>query len=499
MGRLIGYGALISEFELRVPLPDRLAITIGKHKQYSDNEWQVFGPRYQPEDNLGGHLVFALKYEGVDLGVLKALFVCTGAGMIRELVAGEPTGQYSRRIWFLYEWLMNTPLDLPDLTSGNYVDVLDEHLQFGGSPEVSRRHRVRNTLPGVRDFCPLVRKTSTIGFYQQLELPREIRKVMGKIPADVMSRAAAFLLLKDSKASYAIEGESPIHKRAHRWAVAIGQAGQHSINTEEMVRLQEIVIDNPRFTRMGLRQQEGFIGEHDRNHGTPIPDHISARYKDLEVLIPGLITTEHRLEENDHFDAVVAAAMVAFGFVFIHPFVDGNGRIHRYLVHHTLIRKKYVPPGIIFPVSAIILERLDEYRRVLEHFSRPRVDLIEWRPTTDNNVEVLNETIDLYRYFDATKFAEFLYQCVHETIEKTIPAEVDYLEKYDRMKAFLDNYVEMPDKTVALLVRFLEQGSGILSKRARSNEFVMLTDDEVTAIEKKYGEIFEQIKKDNDG
>jgi hypothetical protein len=57
---------------------------------------------------------------------------------------------------------------------------------------------------------------------------------------------------------------------------------------------------------------------------------------------------------------------------------------------------------MIFPVSAIILERLEEYRKILEHYSLPRLDPIEWRPTEDNNVEVLNETIDLYRYFDAT-------------------------------------------------------------------------------------------------
>jgi len=186
----------------------------------------------------------------------------------------------------------------------------------------------------------------------------------------------------------------------------------------------------------------------------------------------------------------LAASMIAFGFVFIHPFVDGNGRIHRYLIHHVLLRKEYVTKGIIFPVSAIILERLDEYRKVLESFSKPRLDLIDWKPTKDNNVEILNDTIDFYRYFDATKQAEFLYSCVQQTIEQTIPEEVEYLEKYDLMKDFLDNYFEMPDKTVALLVRFLEQGKGKLSERAKAKEFEALTEAEVATIENKYQEIF---------
>ncbi len=88
-------------------------------------------------------------------------------------------------------------------------------------------------------------------------------------------------------------------------------------------------------------------------NGTPIPDHISARWKDVETLIDGLIAMDQLLEKDPGFDAVLAAAMVAFGFVFIHPFADGNGRIHRYLIHHLLLRKEYVAPGMIFPVSSI--------------------------------------------------------------------------------------------------------------------------------------------------
>jgi hypothetical protein len=127
---------------------------------------------------------------------------------------------------------------------------------------------------------------------------------------------------------------------------------------------------------------------------------------------------------------------------------------------------------------------------VLESFSKPRLDLIEWKTAENNNVKVLNETIDLYRYFDATKQVEFLYSCVQQTIEQTIPEEVDYLEKYDLMKDYLDNLYEMPDKTVALLIRFLDQGNGKLSERVRSKEFKELTNGEVEAIEHKYQEIF---------
>jgi Fic family protein len=489
-GYLVGYGSLIEFYDLQVPLPDRLALISKKHKRYETDEWIVLTPRYMPEANLMGALTFALKYEGIDLDVLHKLFGKIDPEEITALVSSEPTGQYSRKIWFLYEWLMDSRIEIPDLTVGNYVDLADPNLQYTAESIPSKRHRIRNNLPGVKEFCPMIRKTPVLAELARKDLSQRIKNVIGKIHPDVMARTASFLLLKDSKASYAIEGERPPQNRAQRWGRAIGEAGRNQITKEELLRLQQIVIDNTLFTKMGWREQGGFVGEHDRRLGTPIPDHISAKWQDIHSLMEGLIAVSQKLEKDESFDAVLAATMVAFGFVFIHPFVDGNGRIHRYLIHHVLLRKDYVSKGIIFPVSAIILERLDEYRKVLESFSLPRLELIEWKPTADNNIEVLNDTAHLYRYFDLTRQAEFLYRCVEQTIEKTIPEEVDYLEKYDRLKEFLDNFIEMPDRTVDLLIRFLEQGKGKLSDRAKTKEFQALQEQEINAIEEKYKEIF---------
>ena len=126
-------------------------------------------------------------------------------------------------------------------------------------------------------------------------------------------------------------------------------------------------------------------------------------------------------------DAVIAAAVLAFGFVYVHPFEDGNGRIHRYLIHHVLAQRGFNPAGVVFPVSAAILERINEYRAVLEDYSRRLLPLIQWEPTADGNVKVLNDTADYYRFFDATPHAEFLYSRVKKTIEEDLPRETDFL------------------------------------------------------------------------
>lgn len=488
-GYLEGYGAVIENYQLEIPLPASLSLISEKRRKYESEAWNVFPSKYKTDDSLYRQLTFALKYEGVNLLLFKRLFQKLEKVAVADIVQLEPTSQYSRRIWFLYEWLMGDLLDIPDLKQGNFVPVMDDTIQFAVPGQRSSRHRIINNLPGTPGFCPLVYKTEKLTNSMAADLQNQKSIFVKGIHKDVMQRAASFLLLKDSKASFTIEGENPGTNRALRWGKAIGEAGVHSLTKEELVRLQEIIIESKRFTKMGFRNEGGFVGHRDRTTGEPIPDHISAKAEDLEQLLDGLIQTGEYLE-REKYDPILTAAVVAFGFVFIHPFSDGNGRLHRYLVHHILSKLNLTQQGVIFPVSASILDKIDEYRQVLESYSHPVLELIDWETTPDNNVRVLNDTIDYYRYFDATRQAEFLFDCVLDTIKRIIPEEVGYILKYDEFKRYVDDKFEMPDKLVATLVRFLEQGKGTLSKRARTKEFAALTDEEVVEVEKIYQNIF---------
>lgn len=484
-----GYAALIDTYHLMVPLPRTLSAIGEHHRVRTEAGWRIFTPRHAPSADLCGHLTFALKYEGLDLAVLKRLFAATAAAPIEELVRAQPTGRYARRIWFLYEWLTGSQLDLPNADQGSYVLVVDPDQQWAGTAETSPRHRVKNNLPGTPAFCPLVFRTAQLDEFAAMDLVSRAQHAVAAVPKDLLSRAAAFLLLKDSRSSYAIEGERPPQDRIQRWGRAIGEAGRHALNLEELLRLQTIVIGDSRFVNLGLREEGGFVGEHDRETRMPIPDHISAPPEHLRALIEGMAVFDSGAAKG--LDPVIAAAVLAFGFVYVHPFEDGNGRIHRYLLHHVLAQRGFHPAGVVFPVSAAILERIDEYRRVLEDYSQRLLPVIDWHPTENGNVRVLNDTDDFYRFFDATPHAEFLYGCVKKTIEVHLPREAEFLARYDRFRGRIEGLVDMPERTLDLLFRFLHQNGGALSKRARAEEFVALTDSEATAAEAAYREIFQ--------
>lgn len=490
----VGYAMIIEHFKLDVPLPNRLA-AIRKTETSEVNErnnWQIFPPSYRfPSPRvfpaaLRHHLIFALKYEGIHLIIWKKLFMTISEQQVIAMIRKRPTSSYGRRMWFLYEWLLDRQLDLPDTTQGTYVPVLDPNIQYGASPVVrSVRHRVYNNLPGTPNFCPLVLRAGRIDKVDSLR--SSAKGLVEELPSELVARAAAFSLFEDSKASYFIEGETPLPNRIQRWGQAIGQAGKHRLDVPELSRLQHLVLGRSSHVEMGIRKEGGFIGRHDSRTYDPIPAHISARPEDLSSLMQGILDFANIYV--DRLNPIVAAAVLAFGFVYIHPFEDGNGRLHRYLIHHVLVQTGFNPPATVFPVSAVILKHMKEYRRVLASYSKGLLRLIRWKPTTDHNVHVENETADFYRYFDATAHTEFLYSCIQETIAETVPEEIEFLRRHDHFKGQMENLLEMPDQKISLLFTSLYRNNGRLSKGAKKKRFASLSEEEILAIEAMYAKI----------
>jgi len=348
---------------------------------------------------------------------------------------------------------------------------------------------VRDNLLGAGRFCPVIRRTEALGQFVGLDLAAKAREIVGRASANLVARAASFLVLADSRATFEIEGERPPRNRLERWGRAVSQAGRNRLTLDEIIRLQRVLIEDTRFVRVGLRQDGVFLGERDYN-GDPLPEFIGARPADLGDLMGGLIEANDRMRD-DGLDPVLRAAATAFGFVYVHPFDDGNGRMHRCLIHHALTEQHYAPAGMVFPVSSVMLDRIGDYRRTLQSHSGPLMPFIEWRPTAERNVEILNDTGDLYRYFDCTAAAEFLYACVARTVEHDLPHEIDYLRRHDEATRRIMNLVEMPDRIADNLVMFIRRNHGALSKKRREGEFKELRNNEVTSLEGIVNDAFE--------
>lgn len=488
--RLVGAAALVNGLSIAVPVrrPSCVANQHVRGSRRRDEAWTVFDTRYWPGDEFADHLAFTLKHEDVDLLVLKRIFEAVPQAEVEALVRTAPAAIHVRRAWYLYEALTSRTLDVEDAPRVAAVDLLDPKAYFTGKPRLSKRHRVRDNLLGTGRFSPVIRRTPALEQIVALDLAARARDTVGRTGAHLIARAASFMLLADSRASFQIEGERPPRTRLERWGRAVLQAGKNRLTLDETVRLHGVLVEDTRFVRVGLRTNGVFVGERD-HIGDPLPEFIGARAQDLPDLMAGMLEANDRMRE-DGIDPVLQAAATAFGFVHIHPLEDGNGRLHRCLIHHVLAERKFTPSGMVFPVSSVALDRIDDYRTTLQAHSGPLMPFIEWRGTPERNVDVLNDTADLYRYFDCTETAEFLYECVRRTVEDDLPREIAYLRRHDEAIQRTMEAVEMPDRVAENLVMFIRQNNGVLSRNRREGEFRQLTDDEVRLIERIVGDAF---------
>ena len=481
--QLAGWAALVQALGLQAPVRQPSCVS-AKHVgggRREEGGFRVFDKRYQPGDQVADHLTFALRHENIDLLILKRFFEAAPKAVLEGYVRSTPTGTQTRRAWFFYEMLTGQTLDVEDAPNITAIDALDAKAYFTGKTKHSRRHKVRDNLLGNGDWCPVIRKTERLETFTRLELADRAAETVGRTGQHLVTRAASFLLLADSRASFEIEGERAPRSRLERWGKAVLQAGKNALTLEEIMRLHSVLIEDTRFVFPGLRPDGVFLGERD-HLGDPLPEFIGARAEDLDELCTGMLAANNRMRD-DGLDPILQAAATAFGFIYLHPFQDGNGRMHRCLIHHVLAERKYSPPGMVFPVSSVMLDRIDDYRRTLQAHSAPLMDFINWRPTAEQNVEVLNTTADLYRYFDCTQAAEFLYACVQRTVEHDLPKEIDYLRRHDEAMTRIMEMIDMPDRLAQNLILFIRQNNGALSKRKREKDFSALTEDEVQGLE----------------
>ena len=493
---LAGWSALAHHFGISAPVfkPSCVSDKYVHGNKRLDGIWSVFDKRYAPDATLEGHMNFAFRHEDMDMLLLKRIFAKLPERPIADIVTGAPTSSLARRIWFFFETLTGRTLDIKDAPMLTAVPALDPRFYFTGKERLSTRHRVRDNLLGTGDFCPIIRRTEKLQGFVDLDLSTRAQETIGRVGTQLIARAARLLLLADSRASFEIENERPPTNRLEMWGQAVLQAGERPLNQTEIHRLHRKLIgpDN-RFIPAGFREDGVFLGDRDHNNN-PLPEFVGARPEDVPDLMSAMFECNSRLRAASAADVapVLQAAAVAFGFVYIHPLADGNGRMHRCLIHHVLAERGFTPPGMVFPVSKVMLDRINDYRNVLRGHSAPLMDFIEWHALPNGNVHVTNDTSDLYRYFDCTNEAEFLYECVMHTVEQSLPREIDFLGRNDTAMRDIMALVEMPNRIAGELVMFVRQNDGVLPRRRRKKHpFDKFSDAEITQIEQIVSDAFD--------
>lgn len=481
-----GYTALVDRYSLNV-IPNwhrSLISTSGIHRVESSSRGveETYTRKYWPGDSVGDHLEFALKYDGTNLGILSAIFQKVATADLEAYIKSKGVGKYARRIWFLYELLTGKTLSLDNLTLGNYVDLIDSKHYYTAHPAPQvRRQRVNNNLLGDARFCPMIRKTATLRDFEAVNLPDRCRETVAGYTSEQLRRALSYLYTKETKSSFEIEHIKPSSNHTERFIALLQSAEQQDFcEKANLIALQNQIVDL-RFRESEYRTSQNYVGEavgwrHEKVHYVcPKPEHIAE-------LMGGLIAAHRRMDQG-LVSAVAHAGAIAYGFVFLHPFEDGNGRIHRFLIHNILARRRFTPEGIMFPVSAAMLNNRAEYDASLEAFSRPLMELADYSLDEQGRMTVHGDTALWYRYIDLTPQVEALFRFINRTIEAELVNELTFLANYDTAKQAIQEIVDMPDRQIDLFILCCHQNNCRLAKNKRTRFFDWLSDDEVARLE----------------
>jgi hypothetical protein len=207
-------------------------------------------------------LEFAIKYDGINLAILLDIFLAIDEDELIAYIKTKPTGKYTRKIWFLYEFLLNKPLPIEDLKQGNYVELLESDKYYTLKNAINlKRYRIKNNLLGTRDFCPIVRKSQILKEIDTKALSKECENLIVDYPSIVLKRVLSYLYTKETKSSFSIEKEKPNSSRTQKFISLLYEAQKEDFCTKEkLIELQHKIVDS-RFANFDYRTEQNYVGE----------------------------------------------------------------------------------------------------------------------------------------------------------------------------------------------------------------------------------------------
>jgi hypothetical protein len=427
------------------------------------------------------HILFALKHEGVDLQILAQALAHVTADELAAAVAAAPTSRFVRTAGYLWERLTGRELSAAPGVGGNYVDVFDPDKYVTGTRRRDARWRVDFNGLGTLRYCATVRRTPELAALIEADILGKTTEFLDGLGEAMQERALAWAYLHETEASYEIERERPPEDRARAFAALLRQAHEPRPLTEEyLVELQNAVVSNAFDRAAEYRGQQNWLRSEAR--GAAGVTYVPPSPELAAELMGELLAFANRPPQEA--DALVCASVISFGFVFIHPFMDGNGRLSRFLFHKALFQRGELAEGRLLPVSVAMKRNERDYLAALQSFSRPSRErwLVRFIDEGRFDFEFRGDD-SLYRYWDATPAAEFSLRMAMQALQVDLHQETHYLAKYDAIKRAVEDRFDVQNNTLATLIHGALQNENVVSKNRRKQFTGQVNEDVFGLIE----------------
>lgn len=503
--RFAGYTYLIDELGLALPpLGVELALgdkSVDEVKPYGSVKIKLLAKHKKIGTTLVEHIETAIQYQGIRLAYLVPIFNKIGAARLTSFIKEKPQSVHRRCIWYLYEWLIGEELDIEN-SSANYAPLLDPQFYYVSQEgKKNTRTRIINNMLGNKDFCPMIRKVPKIVECENKDMmllaQEKLKAIYPLMNPELLGRSVEYLYTKETKSSTEIEKESTPSAKMRKFYRVLKTSGSIPLSKRRLLDIQNEIVRSEKKDD-DYRSEEIYVGETRVTWLDGFEENIhfiGPKHEQVASMMNGLLEMHKFLLLDNSLPPMMHAALVSFGFVYIHPFSDGNGRIHRYLIHDVLkSRKQATDQDFIIPVSATILQRMKDYDRVLEVLSKPVMAIINYEMDEKRHSIVINNDINyMYRYPDLTEHVHFLYQMMEVSISKDLIQEVLYIVKFDAVKKAIEDHFDIPNKELNLLIQLALQNNGKIGKSKRNRFQNWIKEDELVQLERIICTLLEDI------
>lgn len=479
----VGYEKLRQQFGLAAFEVERPAkvMPVTRIEQTPQGVWAPKSTAPETDDPLD-HLLFALKHEGVNLPILVQAMPRISPERLLEEIRATPNGANIRKACFLWETYTGSVLsDIPPI-GGQVADLFDKTRYFTTTGVRNAKWRVRFNGLGSPNYCPTVERTTAINALINEDTLARANAFMSSLSHEMMDRALSWAYLSETESSFAIERETPSERKAESFADLLRHAHDpQPLSEPYLSALQSSVVNSALDQAFSFRTEQNWLrgpvrGSAGVTYVPPKPEHVSE-------LMNGLISFANGCARE--IDPLVAASAISFGFVFIHPFMDGNGRISRFLFHHALCQSGKLEKGLMLPVSIAMKRNESAYLAVLNGFSKKarRYWDVTWLDADQYDFKFKGHP-SIYQFWNATQCVEFGLAMAQQALEVDLRKETEFLSHYDEIVRAVNDAVDIRNSDLAALVVMCLQQNGFISNNPRKQYALRVTEETFALIER---------------
>lgn len=411
------------------------------------------------------HLQFALKHEGMQLQAAMLALKKIEGQQVADAFTKSPSSAYLRQIAYLWEVVNGVQLKGLSVATGPYTRLFDPTQFVTGPIQRNTRWRVDFNGIGSPTFCLTVRRTPELARLLAQNILGAVQAYVRGLDKSVLDRAVRWAYLSETQGSYAIENEKPTSGKAETFAALLARAYEPLLISEPyLVALQNLAVTNPIDKAVQFRTAQNWLcnalpGALGVSYLPPPPDLMISVMDEIMALAN---------RPASGIDPLIHGALVSFAFVFAHPFMDGNGRLSRFLFHKVVCAQGKLPNGLVLPISVAMKRNEDQYLQALQTFSKPVRDLWQVTAIDDTHIDArFKGEPEIYRYWDATPCVEFGLQMAQQALEHDLRDESDFLRKFDLAYRAVNEAIDINNNDLVFLIRSCLQNGNVLSKGRR--------------------------------